>query len=122
MKKTLLALVPVLLAGCAILELVMLPVKLVFSLLESIGEGAASLVGGVASVEPIDGPAPTVLREPGGDWLIEPAAEPSRFRVTLSAPGRASQTYTWPDDFQGIATDRTGTAHVICCLEATETR
>lgn len=84
----------------------------------AVGEGVATLAGTVVRAEPLDGPAPTVTALGGGRWRVDPAREPSRFRLTVAAPDHAPRTFVWPDDFRGAAPGPDGVAHVRCLLAA----
>ena len=115
-RRILLAAIPAVLAGCVLLELVAVPFRLLFSALESIGSGIESAVTSIVQAEPIEGPAPTVVRRDDGAWLVEAPAAPSRFRVTVSSPGHTARSYVWPDDFKGVRAGADGVARVDCLL------
>lgn len=104
--------------GCILLDLVGSVVSLLFDAVTSVGEGVASVVGSVVVADPIDGPPPRVTALADGSWRVDPSPEPSRFRVTLSAPGHESRTWTWPDDFDDVRPGADGVAHVECLLAA----
>jgi len=105
------------LAGCVLVDLVLLPLKLVFGAVGAVGEGASGAVGAVVSTEPLEGPPPRVEPLDDGRWLVEAPSDAARFRVTLSAAGRESRTWTWPDDFRGAPVAADGSAHIDCFLE-----
>ena len=112
MKKARLVLVPAvaLLSGCAILSVLMMPLKLLFSALSSIGQGVGDLV---TSVEPLEGPPPELRSEGPGRWAVASIQPESRFRVVFEAAGYEPRAYTWPDDFAGV---REGTIEVDVSL------
>lgn len=116
MRRLLLAAIPLVLAGCAVFQLVLLPFKLIFSVLEAIGEGVVGAVESVVTAQAISGPAPAVARNADGDWVIDAPREPCRFRVTVAARGCEPRTYVWPDDFADLPPDATGAARIVCIL------
>lgn len=80
--------------GCALLQLVMVPFKLLFSILGSAGSAV-----GVAEAGEIRGPAPIVREAGTGQWLVEGLRRDAPCRIVCSAPGYESRVYSWPGDF-----------------------
>lgn len=113
-KRRKLAVAGVLLAlcttGCALVSLLLAPIKLLFSAL-------GSLVDAVAVVEPIEGPAPALARIDDQRWEVGPVEPGSRFRVTISASGFESRSWDWPEDFAGLEPTAAGEIGVTCRLD-----
>lgn len=82
--------------GCALLELVTLPLKILFSLLGSLGSAV-----GIADVVPVDGPAPVVRAAGEETWVVEGLRPEVACSIVCSAPGFHPRTYAWPEDFAG---------------------
>lgn len=108
---------PLVLTACGLLQVLMLPFQLIFSAISAVGSGIGSLVGAGAAVETISGPAPETMTLADGRFVVRPSKEPSRFRVTVAAPGHVAQSWTWPDDFAGMATPDGRAAEIRCFLE-----
>ncbi|MCE9636656.1 MAG: hypothetical protein K8T90_13210 [Planctomycetes bacterium] len=107
LSLALLALLPLALSGCILLQLILLPFKLLFGAAGSVGSTVAD-----ARVEPIHGPAPTLTQMSDGRWLVEAPTEPAQFRVTLSTPAGATQSWVWPDDFRDVQPGADGIAEI----------
>ena len=84
------------LTGCGILNLLLLPFQLVFSLL-----GAAASSVGLSDVVPSHGPAPVVQEATDGKWLVSGLRRDAPCTIVCSAPQCDSQTFAWPGDFRG---------------------
>jgi hypothetical protein len=88
------------LTGCAVLNILMLPIQLLFTLLGAVG----GLVG-LDYAEPDRHPAPVVCRVDGEKWLITGLAPDAPCTIVCSAPGCETRTYAWPRDFAGRGED-----------------
>jgi hypothetical protein len=82
--------------GCALLGLVLLPFKLLISLLGALG-GAV----GVADALPERGPPPLARHLGGERWIVEGLRDDSPCAIVCTAPGCAPRSYAWPADFVG---------------------
>lgn len=116
MRKAAVALLPLVVTGCVVLDLLMLPLKLIFGAVEAVGGAVGGLVASNVTAEPIDGPAPAVSPLPDGRWLVEAPSESARFRVTVAASGHEPATYVWPDDFRGARPGPDGAVRIDCAL------
>ncbi len=86
--------------GCGLLEIALVPIKLLFSILG----GIAGLVG-LADVTPTRDPPPLVQNVADGQWLVTGLSPDAPCKIVCSAPGCAPRTYSWPDDFAGRGGD-----------------
>ncbi len=86
--------------GCAILNLVMLPIQLLFAILGGLG----SIVG-LSDVTPDRGPPPIVRQVDGERWLVTGLSPDAPCSIVCSAPGRETRTYAWPREFEGRGGD-----------------
>jgi hypothetical protein len=82
--------------GCALFGLLLLPLKLLFSLF-----GAAGAAVGIAQVDPPDAPAPLVRQVAPEQWEVTGLREDVRCEIVCTAPGCEPRTYWWPRDFAG---------------------
>jgi hypothetical protein len=82
--------------GCALLQLIAIPFKLLFSLF-----GAAGSAIGVAYATPPSDPPAMVSAAGEETWLVEGLRRDEPCRITCSAPGRVSRSFEWPRDFEG---------------------
>lgn len=92
--RVLVALLVLNLTGCGLLELVLLPVKLLFDLLG----GAASSVG-LTYTMPVEGAAPVVENEGGGRWSVTGLRPEAPCTIVCASAGFESRSFAWPADF-----------------------
>src|SRR5262249_51643219 len=83
--------------GCAVLDIVMLPIRLVLSLLGAIG-GAI----GIADAVPERGPPPVVSRVGEERWAVDGLRSDAPCTIVCSAPGFETRTFAWPADFDDV--------------------
>ncbi len=107
------------LTGCALLTLLMLPFKLLFSAVEAIAGGIGGLTGSSAFLQVHEGPAPLLMPLGDGRFAVENLHPDARFDVVISAPGHASRTYHWPEDLAHLDRAPTGDVEVTCVLART---
>ncbi|MCG3135768.1 MAG: hypothetical protein HMLKMBBP_03524 [Planctomycetes bacterium] len=118
-RRLVLLAVPLALTACGLLQVLLLPFQLIFSGLSALGSGIGSLLGAGCTVESVEGPMPETMTLADGRFVVRPSRdEPSRFRVTVTAPGHASETYDWPDDFASMATPDGRAVEIRCFLAA----
>jgi hypothetical protein len=86
--------------GCAVLNILLLPIQLLFSLLGALG----GLVG-LDDVTPDRNPPPVVCQVEGGKWLVTGLTPDAPCTIVCSAPGRETRRYAWPKDFEGRGGD-----------------
>lgn len=82
--------------GCALLELVTLPLKILFSLLGSLGSAV-----GIADVVPVDAPPPVVRAAGEETWEVAGLRPEVPCTIVCTAPGFRARTFAWPRDFGG---------------------
>ena len=86
--------------GCIVLDLVRIPIRLLFSLFAGMG----SLVG-LADVTPTREPPPIVQNVGGEKWLVTGLSPDAPCTIVCSAPGFETLNYSWPSDFVGRGED-----------------
>jgi hypothetical protein len=83
--------------GCAgLVEILMLPIKLLFELL-----GAAGSAVGLSHAVPMPEPAPLVQSAGPERWLVTGLRREEPCVITCAAPGFAPKSFRWPEDFSG---------------------
>jgi hypothetical protein len=87
-----------LLTSCLLVDLVMLPVKLIFGLFSAAGSAVGGLVS-VSDVPPGSGEAPRVAAIAPDRWIVEGLRAEQPCTITCSAPGHQARVYAWPRDF-----------------------
>jgi hypothetical protein len=87
-------------SGCALLQIVMLPFQLLFSLL-----GAAGGAVGICDVRPVTAPPPVVENVAPDQWRVTGLRADVSCRIVCTAEGVEPRVYEWPRDFAGSGED-----------------
>ena len=106
-----------LVAGCALVNLITLPFRLLFGAVAPAQGGERPVAGVIAVVEPCSAPRPTIApveeqslptltQLDDGRFLVEAPALPRPFQVRFSAPGYEDRVISWPRDVaSGVGSD-----------------
>ena len=86
--------------GCILIEILLIPIQLLFSLF-----GAAGGAIGIAQVEPPNATPPVVQQIDAEHWQVTGLREDVRCQIVCTAPGFETKTYSWPSDFYNHGED-----------------